>query len=311
MTICGADTDANTLYTSLLVGEDTVLPVIDYTDPLFTLPPDLLANLGKDVEPLTIDQLTSGDITGSGVFDTIMRGLKAQMVEEYQKNRIIGAEYTKLMIAAIDGAMSASVQFLLGKDQSFWGAQAAQIGALTAVTTFETAKMQLATAKFQALNAKADFALTKMKLSTESASYCTAQYQLDHILPLQATQLQSQIDASAAQTAVLGFNLSDMLPAQKALVLEQTESQRAQTLDTRLDGTAVTGVLGEQKLLYQQQIISYQRDAEVKATKLFTDAWITMKTIDEGLDPPLNFDNASLDDILTVIRTNNGFGTGT
>lgn len=59
--------------------------------------------------------------------------------------------------------------------------------------------------------------------------------------------------------------------------------------------------------LYKQQVISYKRDAEVKAARLFTDAWITMKTIDEGLDPPNGFTNARVDDVLLKIREENGF----
>ena len=97
-----------------------------------------------------------------------------------------------------------------------------------------------------------------------------------------------------------------MLPQQLKLIIEQTEAQRAQTLDTRTDGTVVKGSVGKQKELYSQQITSYQRDAEVKASKLFTDAWITQKTIDEGLNPPNGFTNASIDTILTKLKSNNG-----
>jgi hypothetical protein len=111
------------------------------------------------------------------------------------------------------------------------------------------------------------------------------------------------------QAMLADAQVKELQPAQIALLLEQMEAARAQTLDTRSDGTTpVTGVLGSQKLLYNQQITSYQRDAEVKAAKLFTDAWITMKTIDEGLLPPTNFENTSLDAILADIKTNNDLG---
>lgn len=62
-----------------------------------------------------------------------------------------------------------------------------------------------------------------------------------------------------------------------------------------------------QILLYEQQITSYQRDAEVKAARIFTDAWITMKTIDEGIEPPDGFTNARIDDVLKTLRDANGF----
>lgn len=62
-----------------------------------------------------------------------------------------------------------------------------------------------------------------------------------------------------------------------------------------------------QTKLYKQQIISYQRDAEVKAARIFTDAWIAMKTIDEGLKAPNGFTNDRVDDVLKKLRDENGF----
>ena len=59
--------------------------------------------------------------------------------------------------------------------------------------------------------------------------------------------------------------------------------------------------------LYKQQVVSYQRDAEVKAGRIFTDAWITMKTIDEGLTAPNGFTNERIDDVLKKLRDENGF----
>ncbi len=135
-------------------------------------------------------------------------------------------------------------------------------------------------------------------LSTESMAYCTAKYQLEVQMPVQTLGQEKQ-------NAILDFQLSDMLPTQKDMVLEQIESQRAQTIGTRSDGTEVGGVLGKQIALYAQQITSYQRDAEVKAAKLWTDAWITMKTIDEGLEPPDAYTNANLDIVLGHIQENN------
>ena len=97
----------------------------------------------------------------------------------------------------------------------------------------------------------------------------------------------------------------DLGVKQIILVSEQGEAQRAQTMDTRSDGTTVTGLMGKQKELYSQQITSYKRDAEVKAGKLWIDAWITMKTIDEGLLPPDQFTNTEINEVLATLKTNN------
>lgn len=106
--------------------------------------------------------------------------------------------------------------------------------------------------------------------------------------------------------AILAQQQAKNAEIQADLIREQIEVARAQTLDTRTDGTPIIGSVGKQKDLYNQQITSYQRDAEVKAAKLFTDSWITQKTLDEGLTAPSNFQNPSIDTILARIKTNNG-----
>lgn len=136
----------------------------------------------------------------------------------------------------------------------------------------------------------------------------TGTYNLATILPLQAGKLTAETAGQTAQTTQTTYQTGNILPQQLNLLKEQTEAQRAQTLDTRVDGAAVTGAMGKQKDLYNQQITSYQRSAETNAAKMFVDAWITQKTIDEGLLPPDGFTNPSLDGVLTTIKTNNSLG---
>lgn len=280
---CGADIEANALMVSLTEGEDFTIPEVDFTKPEFQLPFDPDGPLYAAVPQITINDLTTRVIGGAGVFDSLMDAFKAHLREEMDKNRITGAEYTKAYIALSESAMSQSVAFLLGKDQAFWQAQTAQFQAITARVEMESSKIRAAAIQLEALNTKANFALTKMKIASEEIGVCTAKYNLETMLPQQLKNLTVQED----------------------LLSEQMEAQRGQTSDTRTDALPVRGVMGKQKDLYAQQITSYQRDAEVKAGKLFTDAWITMKSIDEGLLPPAGFANASIDTVLTAIKTNN------
>lgn len=151
-----------------------------------------------------------------------------------------------------------------------------------------------------------------------------ARFNMDEVLPWQSLLTREQAEAARAQTTgnrsdgspvagVIGwdnrtkqFTLENLLPAQHQMVLEQVEGARAQTLDTRIDGTPVVGLVGKQKDLYTQQIESYQRDAEVKAAKMFIDTWVTQKTIDEGLTAPTVLQNASIETVMSRIKTNNG-----
>lgn len=289
---CGADSLANTLLPSLMDGETIDIPNIDFNGPEFSIPYDPEGPLYKSVVKLTEADLTSRTIGGSGIFDGLLASARAHLRTEFEDNRITGPEYTKAYISMFESCLGNAVQFLLGREEAFWQAQTAQFNAIAARVNMQAAKIAAINVRAQALTQKSTYALTKMKLSTESVTYCTAEYNLQNLLP-------AQLAASTQQVKNLIL--------QGDLLTEQTEVQRSQTMDTRTDGAIVTGVLGKQKELYAQQITSYKRDAEVKAAKLFSDAWITQKTIDEGLEPPSGFTNSSLDTVLAVVKTNNGF----
>ena len=274
---CSAEVEANRLLDELTKGDDFTLPDIDMSGPEWDIPGGDDSPIFGAITKVTNESLTTREVGGSGTFDALMESAHNHLKAEFKANRITGGEYTKAYIAMMESCMSNAVQFLLGRDQAYWAAALAQIQAVTARVQLATTKAQFVLAKIQALSAKSEYALTKMKIATESETYCAAL-----------------------------FNVNQMLPQQLKLITEQTESQRAQTLDTRTDGAVVKGSVGKQKDLYTQQITSYQRDAEVKASKLFTDAWITQKTIDEGLNPPNGFTNASIDTILTKLKSNNG-----
>lgn len=303
---CGAETEANAVMTTLLTGVDFSVPEVDLSGPEFQLPE--VGDIGGPITKLTNADLTDGTVGGAGTFDVVMKGIQAHLTQEYDKGRITGEQYAKAHVELTQVSLANSVQFLLGRDQAYWGAvraqleaQAAQAQVITARVQLETAKVQLQAVRIEAKKNEAEYALTKMKLATESVAYCVAKYNLDFLMPAQLVALG---DAHAQSV----YQLDNILPAQKKQVEEQAEATRAQTLDTRFDGATVVGVLGKQKDLYTQQITSYKRDAEVKTAKLFTDAWITMKSIDEGLLPPGNFNNTSLDAILADLKTNNDLG---
>lgn len=280
MSVCGAENEANGLMDALTADVSFEIPEIDLSGPDFKFPVGLL---DKSPTPLTIADVTNGSVTGPGAFDALMRGFKAHLTEEYEAGRITGDDYTKAYIALTESAMSQGIVFLLGRDSAYWQAIATQVSAFTARVAMETAKVQLAGVQFEALGQKANYALTKMRLGTEEITYCTGKYNLDQMLPQQLKNLENQGD----------------------LVKEQTEAQRAQTLDTRSDGVTVTGTTGKQKELYSQQIVSYQRNSEVAAAKIFSDAWITQKTLDDGLQAPVVFQNANVDKVMSRVQSAN------
>ena len=297
---CGAELEANALMTVLLGNENFELPDIDMSGTDWDLPGGISNPALGELPRLTNDDLTTKVVDGDGTFDYLMTSVKAHLLVEFKANRITGAEYVKAYIALTEAAMSNATQFLINRDQAFWQAATSQMNLLVSRAQLAIAKASFVNQKFDALTAKANYSLTKLKLSTESVGYCTAQYNLSTMLPQQFLLLKEQTTNQVEQTK--------LTTGQIKLVAEQMESQHSQTTDTRTDGLPITGLTGKQKALYEQQITSYKRDAEVKAAKLFTDAWITQKTIDEGLSPPANFANPSLDGILGTLKANNALG---
>ena len=291
---------------------------------------------------IEINNLTEGKTGGSGVFDQLMTSVTAHLDRERTAGRITNNDFAKSYVDFSNGAMGAAIQFLLQKDQVRWAALTAQTQAKLALVSLATAEVGLEEANYrmrlmahQSAGAEAQTALLKMQLATARIEFCTAEYNLEQIMPKQADnlvaqklQIEAQTDnvtittedllpeqvrtAEAAADAQI-YQTANILPQQLAQLVEQTkvtteqfETQRAQTLDTRSNGTTpVAGTLGKQKELHTRQIQSYKQDAQLKAAKPFTDAWITMKTIDEGTLPPTGFNNANLDAILAILRADN------
>lgn len=332
---CGADTEANALLTSLTAGLSFTIPTIDLTGTEFQFPGGAASPIYTTVARVELTDLTTGTVGGAGAFDTLMTSIRAHLRDEYDNGRITGDQYTKAYIALTEAAMSNATNFVLSREKTFWDAINGQLAAIIARHEIEVKKLEVATAQIGARNQEATYALTKIKLATEDVNYCIATYNHTYILPEQKTKLinensvlvkqaafvTEQTESQRAQTLDTRIDgvtaISGLIGKQKtltdkqiALVMEQTESQRAQTSNTRTDGvTAVAGLLGKQKDLYTQQITAYQRDAETKVAKIFSDAWITQKTIDEGLTAPTGFTNNEINEVLSIIRTNNGLGS--
>jgi hypothetical protein len=179
-------------------------------------------------------------------FHALMGGVGAELQKEYDAGRITGAKYADTFLALTQGALQGAVQFALGKDQAFWMSAKTQADAIAANNANELARLQ-------AMLSRANYALTKLKLATEDSTFGSSEY----------TRLT-------------------MLPAQKVMVDEQMEGQRAQTSDTRSDETTVAGILGSQKALYDQQKQNFIDDTKIKATRVFSDLWTTQYTMNDG-----------------------------
>lgn len=343
MSDCGMKNAANYLMEELTTDVNMTFPEVDLNDPLFNFPGDINSALYQNVKALTNEDFTARVVGGQGTFDAMMAGVKAHLNEQWDAGRITGDDYSKVYLAMTEAAMSNSVQFLINRDATYWASQTAQLQAITARIQLETEKARLAMAQVEALNAKSNYALSKAALAKTQVEHCMLKFQLDNILPKENIALIRQNEGLGIDNLTKQFNLDSILitqhagleidnniktfnlenmlpidhstksytvtklmPAQLDLIKEQYEVQLAQTADFRSDQSPVVGTLGKQKDLYTQQIESYKRNSEFQAAKVFSDAWITQKTIDEGILPPNVFANANIESVMTTLMNKNG-----
>lgn len=132
----------------------------------------------------------------------------------------------------------------------------------------------------------------------------------------QTLNIEAQTAHTEAQTSLSAYQLSDVVPAQVAGQQAQTLNTQAQTAHTEaqtlLANTQRTLILPKQVqvqdsqiALYNQQVTSYQRDAELKAAKVFTDTWTALSTVNGADDIPTQYNLTNLNEILTILRTKN------
>ena len=62
-----------------------------------------------------IDELTNGSLSGTGVFDVMIKGVKAHLREEFDAGRIRGTDYANVFSLAITQVMDQATNYALAK----------------------------------------------------------------------------------------------------------------------------------------------------------------------------------------------------
>lgn len=120
---------------------------------------------------------------------------------------------------------------------------------------------------------------------------------------------QAEVDL-IAQNEANALTSNDLIVSQKTkvdqeevLLRQKTFTESAQIADV-VDATTVTGLIGKQKILYQNQADGFIRDAEQRAFKGFTDIWTIAKSSspdDAAMALPANANQYSMDVMLAKL----------
>lgn len=175
---------------------------------------------------LTVADLTQTTLDGSGVFDVLMRANRAHLENEFEKNRIKGAEYATVYLGSMESVMRSSLEFLLQRQKISLEAQLLE--------------QQILLAQVEVLKANAAVELVKAQTANAQAELA--------IIQANATKIPAEIALLTAQTAMSTqqrLNIIDELQTaalQRSKLVQETENLAAQELQ-----------IAEQTLLSTQQ----------------------------------------------------------
>lgn len=125
------------------------------------------------------------------------------------------------------------------------------------------------------------------------------------IAKAQLTQTLYKAHTARAEYALMKMKLATEQETCKR-IREEMEATHAQTQGTRTDGLAVSGAIGSNIDLQTIQGKSYQDNLKIKTAQFYVDSYSVAKTVDEGLLPPSNFQNDSIDAVLDSVKDSVG-----
>lgn len=250
---------------------------------------------------LTVRSLTGGEKEGSGVFDELMRTIKSHVHQELEEGRISEKAYSEVYLGALQFALNSATNYALA---------------------YEKANKELAVLDEQIKQNQKQNELLELQKEQLRLANTTAQYNLSYTLPEQLIQIKkqnekligeinhvtSQTSHVSAQTALVvkqedlvdeqirdakdkytnpigGINKAqyDKLIAEKGIADQKLITEKAQTMDT-VNGTAITGLVGKERSLKQNQADSFLRNAEIQVAKLYSDTFAVMYSTEaEGM----------------------------
>lgn len=269
--------------------------------------------------PISITNYTEGTLTGTGVFDEMMRAVRAHLENEYKLGRIKGPEYSQVYLGAIQAVMDTALQYLLQEQRVNLEAQLLGEQIITeqlnqARVTQETANLtaqealteqQTSNLAAEALNIPKQGALLDAQEDQVIASTALETRRLDlideEILVAKEKVLISKEELKIAQAKLVNIPKEgavldgqkckldaefDLLQEQKlksiaetALLGQKQLTEQAQTNGTGVDGNSM---IGKQIALYDAQRDGFVRDAEQKVAQIMTETWKIRRTTDEA-----------------------------
>lgn len=267
-----------------------------------------------------IDELTTGQLDGNGVFDKLMKTFELHLEREYQKQRIRGTDYANAYIGLINNALNQVADYALAKSKlplelQLLEAQIHKTATDTIVATKQggliDAQILKEMAQTEMLHLEMEYkfpkelALIDEQIANMKAEVALKEYELKHIKPIQlalqekelalrAKQLEiseKELGIKEQQLALAKFELEIKAPAEVRSINAQADlyGQKVITEKAQTDPEVIKpdSVIDHNNKVLKQQAISYDNDSKLKATSMLIDTWKVRRN-DDPDEAPVN-----------------------
>ena len=246
---------------------------------------------------IVLTDITEGILNGDGAFDKLIAANRSHLLEEFSKQRITGSDYSTVYLGSLQTVLQQAIAYILGRQQA--DKQAELIDAQKDKTLVEVANL---IKQGQLI----DQQILKMQAEIEMI------HQQIAISIVQEGNLLLDRDKTAAEIALLEQNTSNAaitatnLIRQQAKIEAETELLRQKKItelgstQSEIDGVPITGSVGKQIALLEEQRIGYIRNSEQKMAKIMSDAWAVRRGTDEAENPAgTGLTNVEIEKVMT------------
>ena len=196
--------------------------------------------------PLNVNELTTAEIAGTGVFDVLMQSVKNHVQEEHAKSRITGKEYATVYLEALQSTMAQSIEYLLrAKTLGFELDNLGKQGVLLdhqAEIAIKDAQLKFA----QIAQTQAQTELTEQQTKSAEAEA--------HKIPVEISLLRSnlelagvekdlriaQVGLAETEKDIAVYNLANKTPVEVELLQAQTDNAQSQIALTEAQVVKIT-----------------------------------------------------------------------
>lgn len=261
--------------------------------------------------PITLNDLTTAAVDGTGVFDVLMRATKGHLDQEFKSGRIKGNEFATVYLGSLQSVLQIALQFVLQREAQNLDAQVKAKEIDLASERIALAKQEVAVAIAKLANipkegALLDAQVVKLGKDVELAVQQIAVAEKEVLIKEQQV-LVSQAEVGIAQAKLVNIPKEgavldgqacklrgeyDKIVAETGMVVDLRQKTAAETnlLDQkRATEAKQTDVMDKQALLLTAQAGAFTKDYEVKMQDLRVKAWATARTTDPDSVPMMNF----------------------